>query len=401
MSLPKNEYFPDDPDLLPPARRRRARRLLAPLETDERAATLDRMARRTSPAFDFFLFSVLAGLLFGLGLLADSPPLLVLAAVFSPLMAPAVGLSLGTVTGSYKLFARSLVGLAVGSLLVFLMGMLVGLPARLFEGLFLEQAIRHTQLGWPMFILLAGGAIFTSATMTHADRSPGAGSVALAYTLYLPLAAAGFGLSSGIAHLWPDGLVLYAIHLAWAALFGALTLALLGFRPLTFFGYTLGGAVTLLGVILLVGFGAFSATLGVFGAPVARPTYTPTLTLTLTPVPPTATHTLTPIPPSETPTPSLTPTRTPTLTFTVSPTPLPVYARIAASEDSGGAYLRDEPGFDGRRITTLLNGTLVQLLPDSVVIGNDTWAHIIVVESGLEGWIWLDLLAVATPEPQW
>ena len=61
MSLPKSEYIPDDPDLLPPARRRRARRLLAPLEVDERAIVLDQVRRRTSPSFDFFLFSVICG----------------------------------------------------------------------------------------------------------------------------------------------------------------------------------------------------------------------------------------------------------------------------------------------------------------------------------------------------
>ncbi len=400
MSLPTNEYFPEDPDLLPPARRRRARRLLAPLAADERAATLDHMVRRTSPTFDFFLFSVLAGLLFSLGILADSPPLLVLAAVFAPLLAPAVGVSLGTVTGSYRLFASSLVGLLVGSLLVFLMGLLVGLPVHLVEGLYLEQAIRHTQLSWPMFILMAAGAVFTAALMTHPGRSAGAPSVALAYTLYLPLAAAGLGLSSGMPHLWPDGLVLFAIHLAWAVLFGALTLALRGFRPLTIFGYTLSGAVTLAGVILLVAFGAFSATLGVFGAPVARPTYTPTLTLTATPIPPTATLTLTPVPPTATSTPTLTPTLTPSITATVSPTPLPVYARIAASKESGGANLRPEPGSD-ISITSLLNNTLVEILPDSIILDGYTWAHVIVVDTGLEGWILQDLLAVSTPVPQW
>ena len=61
MSLPKTESFPDDPDLMPPARRRRARRLLAPLEADERAATIDHLARRSSPTFDFFIFSALLG----------------------------------------------------------------------------------------------------------------------------------------------------------------------------------------------------------------------------------------------------------------------------------------------------------------------------------------------------
>ena len=57
---------------------------------------------------------------------------------------------------------------------------------------------------------------------------------------------------------------------------GALTLAILGFRPMTLFGYTLGGVVVLLGVVLLLGFGAFGAVMGVFGPPLAVPTYTPT-----------------------------------------------------------------------------------------------------------------------------
>lgn len=401
MSLPKTEHFPDDPDLLPPARRRRARRLLTPLEADERATTLDHLAHRTSPTFDFFIFSALAGLAIGIGLLFDTPALLVLGAVLAPVMAPAVGISLGTVVGSGKFFTRSLAGLLIGSLLVFLIGFLFGGLARLEDPRQLTQAYLHAQLSWPYFILLAIGAVFTAATMAHPERSPAAPSVALAYSIYLPLAVAGFGLGSGAPHLWPDGLVLYAVHLAWAALLGALTLAVLGFRPMTLFGYTLSGAVVLAGVILLVGFSAFSAVLGAFGSPLALPTYTPTATVTLTPVPPTPTLTLTPVPPSLTPTLTLTLTRTPTLTPTLSPTPIPVYALINASDESGGAFLRATAGFDGRAITTLANGTLVQLLPDSVEQSGYTWAHVVVVSDGMEGWILQTLLLIATPEPQW
>ncbi len=142
MSLPKTEYIPDDPDLMPPARRRRARRLLAPLEADERALVLDQLRQRTSPSFDFFLFSVISGFVFCLGLLLDSPAMLVLGAVFAPLMAPVIGLSLATVVGSYKFFFRSLVGLLIGCWMVFIVGIAAGMlgrvwmPASLKPGLF-------------------------------------------------------------------------------------------------------------------------------------------------------------------------------------------------------------------------------------------------------------------------
>src|SRR4030065_360794 len=130
MSLPKTERIPDDPELMPPARRRRARRLLAPLEADERAIVLDQLRRRTSSSFDFFLFSIVSGVIFCSGIILNAPALLVLGAIFAPLMAPLIGLSFGTVVGSYKLFARSLAGMVIGCLLVFIVGIVAGLVRR-------------------------------------------------------------------------------------------------------------------------------------------------------------------------------------------------------------------------------------------------------------------------------
>lgn len=399
MSLPKTENIPDDPDLMPPARRRRARRLLAPLEIDERTIVLEQLRRRTSPTFDFFLFSVVSAAIFCVGLYLDSPIVLVLGAVFAPLMAPVVGLSLGTAIGSYKFFARSLVGLAIGSLLVFLVGVAAGLLGRVWMPTSLTQAYNNAELSAINFIVLSVGAIFTAATMAHHERSPAGPSVALAYTLFLPIVVAGFGLGSGIPHLYPDGLVVFAIHLAWGVVLGAVILAILGFRPMSVFGYTLGGAVTLIGVALVVGVGAFSTTLGWFGAPLAVPTYTSTPTSTLTPVPPTSTNTYTPIPPSLTPTITLTPTLTPTPTKTSTPTPVPVYARIGPVE---GAIIREEPGFNAQIIYPgIVQGTLVQLLGDSQEVDGYQWVQVRVIEDERQGWILQSLLDIATPEPNW
>jgi uncharacterized membrane protein len=399
MSLPKTEYIPDDPDLMPPARRRRARRLLAPLEADERTLVLDQLRQRTSPSFDFFLFSVISGFVFCLGLLLDSPAILVLAAVFAPLMAPVIGLSLATVVGSYKFFFRSLVGLLIGCWMVFILGIAAGMLGRVWMPASLKQAFLNAELSAINFIVLTVGAVLTAATMVHHERSPAAPSVALAYTLYLPLVAAGFGLGSGVPHLFPDGLVVFAIHLAWGALLGAITLAILGFRPMTIFGYTLGGVVTLIGVALVLGVGAFSTTLGWFGSPLAVATYTPTATNTLTPIPPTVTKTATPVPPSLTPTITLTATQTPIPTETFTPTPVPVYARIGPEE---GALLRSGPGFtESILYPGVIQGTLVQLLGASQEVSGYLWVQVLVIEDGREGWMLQSLLFIATPEPNW
>jgi len=391
MSLHKSEPYPDDPEQLPPARRRRARRLLAPLNADERAAFLDEIAHRALPSFDFFLFSLASGIVFGAGLLLDVPALLVLGAVIAPLMAPAVGISLGTVIGSVRHFTRSLVGMIIGSGLVFSAGLLAGLVTRSWLPPQFTQAYFHAQLSWSNFLVLALGACFTAASMLHEDLNPGLPSVALAYELYLPLVIAGFGLSSGLPHLWPDGLVVFAIHLAWSALLGALTLAILGFRPLTLFGYTLSGVVALLGVILLIGLSGAGA---VVGGQIALPTLTPTTTYTITP---TVTRTLTPVPPTltSTPTSTYTPTTPPTETPTPSPTPL--YARVLTA-DGRGAVLRSEPG--GVVLRSYFDGTLMQVLPGAVELNGVIWVRV-VAPDGVEGWMVQSLLATATPSPSW
>ncbi len=399
MSLPTSEYIPDDPDLMPPARRRRARRLLAPLEVDERAIVLDQVRRRTSPSFDFFIFSLVAGLVFSIGLILDSAVILVLGAILAPLMAPVIGLSLATVVGSYKFFARSLAALGIGCIMVFVTGLGAGVAAYIWFPATWSQAYTSAELSWLNFIVLTFGAVFTAATMAHHERSPAAPSVALAYTLYLPIAAAGFGLGSGAPHLFPDGLVVFALSLAWAILLGAITLAILGFRPMTILGYTLGGVITLIGVAMVFGIGAYSTTLGWFGEPLAIATYTPTATYTLTPVPPTATRTATPIPPTLTPTHTPTSTRTPTLTPTYTPSPVPVYARIGPEQ---GALIRTEIGFDSPIVyPPVMQGTLVEVIGEPEIGSGYTWLHVKVIEDGREGWILKSLLLIATPEPNW
>jgi hypothetical protein len=391
MNLPKSKEFPDDPEKMPPARRRHARRLLAPLEADDRAAFLDDIGLRASPSFDFFLFSLVSGAVIGVGLLLDAPALLVLGAVLAPLMAPAVGVSLGTVTGIPGFFFRSLLALLLGSLLAGLAGAAVGIATAYWTPPQLTLAYYHAQLNWPNFLVMALGACFTTVAMLHDKPIPAVPSVALAYGLYLPIAIAGFGLTSGAPDLWPDGLVVFAMHLAWSALLGALVLAILGFRPLTVLGYTVGGVFALMSILLLIGLSSAGVAVG---GQFAIPTLPPTATYTLTVTP---TRTLTPLPPTVTLTPTRPPTRTSTPTLTVTPTPTPVYAVVQTS-DGKGAVVRAEPG--GEVLRSYFDGTLMRVLPEVQTVNGVAWVHVIAPD-GVEGWMVLNLLATATPAPNW
>ena len=391
MTLPTSEQFPDDPESMTPARRRRARRLLAPVEADERHTYLDEVAHRASPSFDFFLFSLISGIVMGAGLLLDAPALLVLGAVLAPLLAPVVGVSLGMITGTPRFFFRSLLALLIGSLLAGLGGAAVGMATAYWTPPQLTQATLHSQLnGWD-FLVLAVAAIWMAAAMLSERHHPELPGVALAWGLYLPVTIAGFGLTSLAPHLWPDGLVVYAMHLAWSVLLGGLVLVILGFRPLTILGYTLGGVFTLIGIILLIGLGSAGA---VVSMQFALPTPVPTATYTLTP---TSTRTLTPVPPTATLTPTLVPTRTSTATLTVTPTPTPMYAVVRTTDGKGGV-IRAEPG--GTVLRSYFDGTLMQVLPGMQTENGVVWVQVRAPD-GVEGWMVQRLLATATPAPNW
>jgi hypothetical protein len=407
MSLPTIEPLPDENETLPPARRRRQRRTILPQDLSERGELLREIARRVVPSFDFFLFSLLSGLALGIAMLLDAPALFMLAALLSPFMAPVMGICVGTVAGTGRFILQSLGSLGIGSLIVFLCGAASGWAVTLLPEREYLQAAQYSHFNVPFFVVLVVGAALTCYLMVRAPLSkPLVSSVAIAYGLYLPVGAAGFGLTSGIAGLWPDGLALFLIHLAWAAFIGILILALLGLRPINPSGSLLGAAYGLAGVALLFlaagGLPQFNlprngALPAVFGKTSAEATPTPPAASTPIPpstptAPPTSSATLAP-----TPTRSLVPTRTATITIT--PAPTPVWARINASQ-GGGALVREEPKYTGTVVQSVLNDTLVEVLPDVTNSEGVAWVHIRLI-NGKEGWVVRSLLRTATPAPNW
>jgi MFS family permease len=352
------------------------------------------------PSLDFFLFSLLAGLLTAAAAYFDAPALYVLAALSAPFMAPLVGLSLATITGSLRFFAQSLGGMLMSCVLVFgggaLGGWLVDLVLPPHD---LHHAIDHTHFNWPDLVLLAIGAVLivwrtarNAARRDDGGQEPLLASAALAYTLYLPLGLAGFGLSNAMPMLWPHGLVIFLVHIALAILIGAITFAVLGLRPLTMFGYALGTSLVLGGIVLAIALTGMGTLAGYY-----KPTVTPSPSATLTPSL-TPTTTRTPIPPSATPT--LTPTKTATLAPTatpVTPTPTPVVAVVAANEGNG-AIIRAEPSLDGETIKSVLNGTQLQMYELITSEEGTVWAHVILPSEALDGYIMRSLIDIVPGE---
>jgi uncharacterized membrane protein len=389
--LPEGFTSLEEPLSLPPVRRRRrVRRYFVTPDEDERSAVVEKLARRAFPSFEFFLFSLLCGAILGAGYILDSQALLLLGILLAPLMTPWVGMVLGAVTGSWRFFFQTLAALIAASLLIFLTGALAGLAARFWPLLPLFQANMQSHLWWPNFIVLALGAALLVYSFIRSEDKPILPSVMLSYELLLPLSAAGFGLGSGTARIWPDGFLVFLVHLALVTLVGGIILAVLHFKARNVFGSFLTGLVGLACLAALIAFtGLGNLVLGLGSGPAAQ-NATPALVLpSLTPGVP---GTSTPVRPAQSSTPASSPTESPTPSLQ----PTPVYAIIAAST-GGGALVRSEAG-TGTPVATLLNGILVEVLPEVQSVGGANWVRIRTTEN-IEGWVLQTVLAAATPPP--
>ncbi len=396
----EREFFPEEPDLpegftpydssqhMTRARRRRARRMLVPPGASDRAALMDSLARRAVPSFEFFLFALLCGAVLGAAYLLDSPALLLLGVLLAPLLTPWVGLVLGVQIGSWRFFFLSLGSLIVAAALVFGAGALAGLAGRLWLSLPLFHANIHSHLWWPDLAVTALGAALLVIAFVHSEQKPILPSIMLAYGLFLPLNAAGVGFGIGASPIWPDGALVCLVHLTLAILVGGIVLTVMRFKPLKAIGCFLP---ILIGLISLAALVSLTGLVNIVREQVLATRWMATRTPTALVLP-----TLTPAAPQPTPTisPTFTVSLTPAPTDTATPTPS--YAVIASSE-GGGANLRTEPG-GGSLITTLLNGTPVQVLPEIQSVGNAVWVHIR-LNDNTEGWVLQTTLTAATLTP--
>ncbi len=389
------------PEAVLPHHRRRRRSVVPPGKGD-RAFFVGQIADRLVPSFDFFLFSLLSGLVLALGILLNSPAIFVLAALFSPFMAPLIGLGFSSAVGSLTFFVQSLGALLLGAGFVFGTGALGGWISKLLPGLVFDQALLHTQFTIPDFFLLTIGAVLAIyLTVRNPKQRSLVASVALAYEVYIPVGIAGFGLTSGFTGLFPEALKVAAVHVGWVLLIGSILLIFMKLRPFTFFGVLLTVIVLAAAVYGLVVSSAFGAALQKQMTPIATlpgilPSGSPPAPIaTLTPSPRPATQTA--VVGSATPTNTLFPTHTPTVTIT--PKPTPVWAKVNVT-GSTGIIIREEPTFNSKYLASLLNGALVQVLPETVFADNNYWVHVL-TDEGVEGWVVRSLISTATPAPGW
>src|SRR5688572_426736 len=397
------------------ARRRRAqRRAYFPTDEEGRAALFAHLARRAYPSYELFVFSLVSGAILGLGYFINSQALLIFGILVAPLMTPWIGMSLAVVAGSARFFAQTIAALFVSSLLVFLCGILAGFASRTFGPLTFNEAFTHSRLWWPDILIITIGAIILTISFVRSEERPYLPSALLTYGLFLPLCAAGFGLGSGVGEIWPQGLYVFFVHLAWATFFAIITLFFLRFYPTSPGGIAFTGLIFILLLVLVTFLTGFNRWMMIqTGLATAEPAPVGQTPLTPAPVPtntssPAPERTTTPVGvstqiPSRAPSRTLAATLPATETFTptITAEPTPIIAIIRAAE-GGGAFIREKPG--GIVVATLGNGATVTIIPNDLQdVNNVVWVHVfaLVNDVRVEGWMIQSVLQTATPVANW
>lgn len=388
MSLPTSQSFPDDFNDLSPVQKRRIRQ--APLQATqiERDSFFGELKRRTTPAFDYFLYILLGAAIMGFGILLDSPLILIVAAVATPFMTPLMGFTLAPALESLTLFFKSLASLLISLVIFFVGGTLAGFITRYLPQTTPTQLPNLISSNWITWIVLVIASVLVAIFMVRNEDNPRMAGVLLNYLIMLPMAVAGFYLSIGNTS-WLQTLILSVTHLGLSAMVAAIIFFFLGLPPRHASGWLLFLILLAISITLIVV--NFSNRLQL--TPDLSPTL-PTHVSIKTPLSTsTATATVATLLPTDTATnpPTQTPTSTPTSTSTLTPTP--AWAQIRVDQ---GAVIRAEPSFEAPIVTSAQDGSLVRLLGETYQSGTSVWVKV-VAEDGIEGWILRSLLITAIP----
>ena len=223
-------------------------------ERDEVRATIREGARSRA---DFFVMIGLAAVLATLGLLLNSPAVIIGAMLVAPLMSAIVGLGLGVVEGD-----TGLLGAAAWATL---RGMALAIAIGMFAGLVMPDASATPEIMsrarpsvLDLGVALASGSAGAYA-LCRKGVSAGLAGVAIAAALVPPLATVGLGLALARGDIAGGALLLFLTNLISIAAPGGLVFLLLGFAPAasekarrSVLRQGLASAVALLAVVSLI-----------------------------------------------------------------------------------------------------------------------------------------------------
>jgi uncharacterized hydrophobic protein (TIGR00271 family) len=205
------------------------RNLLPRMKESQRAKTYVRIRRSARPNRQFFILITLSAMIAALGLLVNSPAVVIGAMLVAPLMSPIVGSGMAVVLGDARFLRLSLGAVSRGVLLAIGVGALSGL-LHLGQPLTGELLARTAPTLLDLAIALFSGLAGAYA-LSNSDAAGALPGVAIAAALVPPLATVGICLTTGHEREALGALLLFATNFVAISSATALVFLTLGFRP--------------------------------------------------------------------------------------------------------------------------------------------------------------------------
>ncbi len=208
---------------------RTLRQILPVLSAGEQRELQQELQHGAQPGTNFFVLIVLSCIIAALGLLLNSPAVVIGAMLVAPLMSPIMALSLGLVVGNLRTIRFSIEAILKGAALAVVIAAFIGLlsPLKIITG---EMHARAQPTLLDLIVALVSGmaGAYAVARKEVGAALPG---VAIAAALMPPLATAGLGLSLGNAWVAGGAFLLFAANIAAISLAAGIVFFLLGIRP--------------------------------------------------------------------------------------------------------------------------------------------------------------------------
>lgn len=202
---------------------------LPSLAEEEKIAVYMQLRRGARADTDYHVLMVLAAAVATLGVLLNSPAVVIGAMLLAPLMTPIAGAALGVVQGDSKLIRLSVGSVISGTSAALLIAFVVAfaLPGSEVTGEFSAR----TEPGLLDLLVALGSGVAAAYAISRPGLSAALPGVAVAAALVPPLAVVATGVALGE---WQDaggGALLFGTNLVAIAAASAATFLAIGFRP--------------------------------------------------------------------------------------------------------------------------------------------------------------------------
>lgn len=200
---------------------------IKPLSLERRKEIVEYIRKAATPGFDYFFLVILSGAIATIGLINDSPAVIIGAMLVAPLMSPILGVGLGSITANAHLTRDSAAALIRGALLSVLLSILITLfniylP---FVPSLLEiprEVLSRTQPTPNDLVIALAGGLAAAYSLSQAHLSAALPGVAIATALMPPLSTIGIGIALGRWEIAGGATLLFftnAVTIAFAATF--------------------------------------------------------------------------------------------------------------------------------------------------------------------------------------